>query len=218
MALNVNPLPSGDGPGTPDGPAGELLPCGRSLESVWDAQGTPEAERDTHLRTCPHCGAALRELTTLDRLVQRARDTDEAGTADPREAARFTARVMDVVRLELRPGRTLPLGDLDEDLWIVESAAAKTFRAAVDALPGVRAGSCQVHPADPADSGSGVPRGPVRVRLEVEVSAHRNLQEAAEAVRAATVRAGAERLGLTVGRVDVTVTDLLAADDGRDRR
>ncbi|MFI5943375.1 hypothetical protein ACIBCB_24380 [Streptomyces uncialis] len=218
MALNVNPLPSGDGPGTPDGPAGELLPCGRSLESVWDAQGTPEAERDTHLRTCPHCGAALRELTTLDRLVQRARVTDEAGTADPREAARFTARVMDVVRLELRPGRTLPLGDLDEDLWIVESAAAKTFRAAVDALPGVRAGSCQVHPADPADSGSGVPRGPVRVRLEVEVSALRNLQEAAEAVRAATVRAGAERLGLTVGRVDVTVTDLLAADDGRDRR
>ncbi|MEU0685521.1 hypothetical protein [Streptomyces uncialis] len=218
MALNVNPLPSGDGPDTPDGPAGELLPCGRSLESVWDAQGTPEAERDAHLRTCPHCVAALRELTTLDRLVQRARDTDEADTADPREAARFTARVMDVVRLELRPGRTLPLGDPDEDLWIVESAAARTFRAAADALPGVRAGSCRVRPADPADGGSGVPRGPVRVRLEVAVSPHRNLQEAAEDVRAATVRAGAERLGLAVGRVDVTVTDLLAADDGRDRR
>ncbi|MFF2848051.1 hypothetical protein ACFVT5_17290 [Streptomyces sp. NPDC058001] len=206
MALNANP-------GPPDGvPDDEILACGRSLESIWAVHETPEADRDPHLRDCPYCSAALRELTELDLLVAHARTADEtaAGDGEGPDTDRFTARVMDIVRLELRPGRTLPLGDHEEDLWIVEAAAAKTFRAAADALPGVRAGSCQVLPATP---GADRARGPVRVRLEVLASLRWNLQEVADAVRDRVTDAAHRRLGMEVRSVDVTVVDLLDDDD-----
>ncbi|MEU6737468.1 hypothetical protein ABZ929_30420 [Streptomyces physcomitrii] len=205
MALNANPVPPDD-----DLPDTELLDCGRSLESVWavhDAEGPP----DPHLLRCPHCAAALRELHALDDLVRQARSADEdTAAADP---ARLTARVMDIVRLELRPGRSLPLGEVDEDLWIVEAAAAKSFRAAADAVPGVRAGSCQVLPLTP---GAGRVRGPVTVRLEVAAALSWNLQDVAEAVRTAVTSAAVRALGLDVRAVDVAVIDILDDEDAPD--
>lgn len=218
MAMNEDGTPTGAGFGAV--PEEETLPCGRELAQVWERAEADEP--DPHAADCPHCAEALRALRTLEGVVARARvDEPEERQWD---TAALAGRVMDVVRLELRPGRTLALGDDDEDAWIVEAAAARTFRAAVDALPEVRAGSCRVEPAPvgptAAASSAGpagrLPRAPARVRIEVQVGLSWNLRLVADEVRARIVQAADDELGLRVEAVDVVVADLLDEDDEGD--
>ncbi|MFI7318149.1 Asp23/Gls24 family envelope stress response protein [Streptomyces venezuelae] len=199
-----------------DGPD-ERLPCGRALWDVWEH--AESGGRDPHAEACPHCTEALRTLWRLEDVVSAARERE----GDPREyesdASALVGRVMDVVRLELRPGRTLPLGEAAEDLWIVEAAAARTVREAAESLPGVRAGSCRIEALaleEGAVPASRWPRGPVHIRAEVAVALTWNLQEVAERVRRAILEAVDAELGMRVAAVDVTVADILdeAADDG----
>ncbi|MEV1048196.1 hypothetical protein [Streptomyces sp. NPDC049916] len=181
----------------------ELLPCGRLLMDVWDARDAGRFTGDLHLDDCPFCSAALADLADLGEAVGRT------GAAEPGipDATAVTARVMDLVRLELRPGRPLPLGDPGEDGWMVEAAAARLLRAAVDALPGVRAGSCRVLPLDPAD-----PAGPVRTRVEVAVSAQLPMQDVAEAVRVRIAEVSDRDIGVRLAYTDVLVVDVLDGD------
>ncbi|MFC8075491.1 hypothetical protein ACFUN8_08100 [Streptomyces sp. NPDC057307] len=197
----------------------ELLPCGRELSVVWEAwdavDGSPGAVgprvvapdiagwhvSDPHLVECPYCSAALADLAALGEAVDRTREAVPPG---PAEVSDLTTRVMDIVRLELRPGRSLPLGEPDEDLWIVEAAAARAFRAAAESLPGVRAGSCRISPRE---------RGPVNVRLEVAAALHLNLPELAEEIRARVADSARDAIGIEVESIDVLVIDLFDDDD-----
>ncbi|WP_107485908.1 Asp23/Gls24 family envelope stress response protein [Streptomyces marincola] len=186
------------------------LPCGRPLMEVWEDWDEGRAERDPHYARCPHCTAALAEMRALGAFVEQSR----AAPPGPREmpdARAVTARVMDIVRLELRPGRTLPLGEPDEDAWIVEAAAAKTFRAAAESLPGVRAGSCRVTPGDPRAAGRGAA---VLVRLEVAAGPDWTVPRLADAVRERVARAAREAIGLAVSAIDIVVVDILEPEDG----
>ncbi|MFK4065176.1 hypothetical protein [Streptomyces sp. NPDC029674] len=190
----------------------ELLPCGRDVWSVWERAENGEA--DPHALACPHCTDARHTLRHLEDVVAAARE------ADPREpepdASALVGRVMDVVRLELRPGRTLPLGEEDEDAWIVEAAAARTVRAAAETLPGVRAGSCRIEALPRDGHGDAAaerrPRGPVRIRTEVAVTLAWNLPEVAERVRRRVLEAVDAELGMRVATVDVTVADIIDDD------
>ncbi|MEW1631424.1 hypothetical protein AB0387_29220 [Streptomyces sp. NPDC089173] len=184
----------------------ERLACGRLLSGVWDAWDAGRTADDPHLLTCPHCSTALAELTGLGDAVRRT-CAEEPGVSEAAGAA-ITTRVMDLVRLELRPGRPLPLGEPEEDHWIVEAAAARLLRAAVDALPGVRAGSCRIVPLDPAD-----PTGPVRVRVEVAASLDRSLPDVADAVRARIGTVADQDIGIRLGAADVLVVDILDDED-----
>ncbi|MCI3935467.1 Asp23/Gls24 family envelope stress response protein [Streptomyces sp. AN091965] len=196
------PLPSYDGARDDDeAPEDERLPCGRRLAAVWEAGEA--GEPDPHIADCPYCLPALDGFYELQHVVWRARDAQRS--AWPADASALSARIMDVVRLELRPGRTLPLGEADEDAWIVEAAAARTFRAAAETLPGVRAGSCRVTPAGPG----GAARAPVTVRVEVQVAPSWDLPDVADRVRHRIADAAADALGLRVAAVDVVITDLL---------
>ncbi|MGW0535355.1 Asp23/Gls24 family envelope stress response protein [Streptomyces sp. NPDC003032] len=204
----------------------EPLPCGRDLWSVWERWES--GEPDPHAAACPHCAEALNTLRRLEDVVSAARETE------PREqeadASALVGRVMDVVRLELRPGRTLPLGEEDEDAWIVEAAAARTVRAAAESLPGVRAGSCriEVRPQDAAPAAAptapaapeGRPRrDPVMIRLEVETPLSWNLQEVADRVRHRVLEAVDAELGMRTVTVDVTITDITdTVDDDMEGR
>ncbi|MEU6762131.1 Asp23/Gls24 family envelope stress response protein [Streptomyces sp. NPDC046853] len=190
-------------------PDDELLPCGRKLSYVWEQSeaGVP----DPHIESCPHCTQAVDALRHLEGIVTQARD------AAPREpdTSALTGRVMDVVRLELRPGRTLPLGDEDEDAWIVEAAAARTIRAAAESLPGVRAGSCRIDPLAPGSAAAPagrLARGPVKVRIEVQVPLTWNLPEAADLVRGRVIEAVDGELGMRIAGVDVRITDVIDPD------
>ncbi|MCF3121000.1 Asp23/Gls24 family envelope stress response protein [Streptomyces arenae] len=185
------------------------MPCGRPLWQVWEngESGAP----DPHADGCPYCIDALDTLRRLEDVVAAAREPDPA-EPEP-DASALVGRVMDVVRLELRPGRTLPLGEEDEDAWIVEAAAARTVRGAADSLPGVRAGSCRIESYGTASGPSdGRPRGPVRIRMEVEVGLTWNLQEVAERVRHRVLEEVDAELGMRVAAVDVTITDIIDDD------
>ncbi|MFD4261132.1 Asp23/Gls24 family envelope stress response protein [Streptomyces sp. NPDC058534] len=202
MAMNTGAeLP---GPGT--GPGGahdtgddERLGCGRLLSEVWESW--EDGADDPHPRSCPHCSAAVRQLDLLGAAVREA----GSGREPERDAGALTERVMDVVRLELRPGRPLPLGEREEDLWVREAMAAKALRAAAETVPGVRAGSCRIRPAE---SGAGPSRGPVRVRLEVVVPLTERLRDLAEEIRRRVRGAADDALGLPVDHVDVHITDV----------
>ncbi|MBJ6639576.1 Asp23/Gls24 family envelope stress response protein [Streptomyces sp. DHE7-1] len=182
----------------------ELLPCGRPLSQVWD-----DWERQTddpHRAACPHCRRAVRELDALETAVRGLRE--ESPDTSAYDAGPLTRRVMDLVRLELRPGRPLPLGGPAEDLWIMETVAARTLREAAETVDGVRAGSCRLAPADGPDTGA------VALRLDIHAPAGADLPELAERVRQ-RVRDTADRhLGMDIAAVDIRVTDLVDAPVG----
>ncbi|WP_461030675.1 Asp23/Gls24 family envelope stress response protein, partial [Streptomyces sparsus] len=205
----------------------ERLPCGRSLDEVWEdgpapadphGEARPGTSDDPHYETCPHCRAALAELRMLDEYVRQEIAAEQRSTAEDSAgaASRITSRVMDIVRTELRPGPAVPLGTESDDAWIIETAAARTFRTAAQRVPGVQAGSCRVTPMHSPGRlslrpGGRLPREPVRVRLEVSavLDPERPVPGIADAVRERVRTAAEEELGMEVEAVDVVVIDLL---------
>ncbi|WP_420078833.1 Asp23/Gls24 family envelope stress response protein [Streptomyces sp. JL4002] len=209
MAMNTPHPPGPYGAPGPRGPSDAeepvLLACGRDLAALWEDPGRGP---DPHTDSCPHCRDALADLHHL-RTAALAAGPPPDGPGDTDALAR---RVMDAVRLELRPGRSLPLGDADEDTWIHEAVAARALRTAAEDVPGVRAGSCRIAPPE---GRAGPGRGPVTVHIEVTAAYGCDLRATSGAVRDRTVRAADERLGLAVAAVHVTVTDLHDAPDDR---
>lgn len=212
--------------------ADERLPCGWLLSQVWDAED--RGVTDPHLHTCPHCTAARAELGVLGEAVREVIEEEEPDEGEFGDASELAERVMDMVRMELRPGRPLPLGEGDEDLWIMETAAAKSVRRAVETVPGVQAGSCRMRPEEggagaewPRSGGRETPReepqrseraagprtwGRTHVQLEVVVSEAAPLWEIADSIRTRVRSVMDHELGLAVGAVDVRITDIEAGD------
>ncbi|MCB5169465.1 Asp23/Gls24 family envelope stress response protein [Streptomyces bambusae] len=189
----------------PDDPAEdedlELLACGRDLATVWEQAGAAgTAGADPHTAACTYCRQAVADLEHL-----RAALPPVTAPSTDIDTAAVVRRVMDAVRLELRPGRNLPLGEADEESWIYESVAARTLRNAAQQVPGVLAGSCRIAPPGSRTSPA---RGPVTVRLGITVAYGLDLQATTRAVRESLARAARDRLGLPVSDVHVTVTDL----------
>lgn len=177
----------------------ELLLCGRLLSRTWE--DWERGADDPHLRTCPHCRQAVRGLDDLESVV-RGLQAETDTTASAYDTEPLTRRIMDVVRLELRPGRPLPLGEPTEDLWIMEAVVARALRAAAESVPGVRAGSCRLRDGD----GDGV-----EVRLEIHAPADAPLPELAARVRERVWEAADRELGMDITAVDIRVTDLVPA-------
>ncbi|TQJ89860.1 Asp23/Gls24 family envelope stress response protein [Streptomyces sp. SLBN-31] len=190
----------------------ELLPCGRLLSHTWLAW--EERADDAHLRSCPYCREAVGELDRLESAVRGLRD--DAADAHAWDAEPLTRRVMDVVRLELRPGRPLPLGEPAEDLWVMEAVAARVLRAAAETVPGVRAGSCRL--LDGREDGAR--DGAVGARLDIHAPIAAFLPDVAERVRRCVREAADRELGMTLAAVDIRVIDLVAApaDDDQEGR
>lgn len=190
----------------PPGPDDERLPCGRLLSETWAAweEGLPDA----HRAACSPCTRAVAELERLETAVRRLHDDPEDPTGDG--AASLTDRVMGVVRMELRPGRLLPLGEPDEAMWITESAAARVLRVAAERVPGVRSGSCRIAPEQP-------PSGRVAVNLHVLAPiTSPSLPALADEVRR-SVRESADRsLGLEITGIDVHVVGFADASGSAD--
>ncbi|MFJ3666163.1 Asp23/Gls24 family envelope stress response protein [Streptomyces sp. NPDC090106] len=177
----------------------ERLPCGRPLSQVWD--DWERRVHDPHAAGCPHCRRAVRDLEQLESAVRGLREETPETTAY--DAEPLTRRVMDLVRLELRPGRPLPLGEPAEDLWIMETVVARALRAAAETVEGVRAGSCRITDADGSEAGA------VEVRLDIHAPAHVALRQLAERVRERVREAAGRELGMAIASVDIRVTDLV---------
>ncbi|MEU4918678.1 Asp23/Gls24 family envelope stress response protein [Streptomyces parvus] len=188
----MNNLP----PETRTDPDDETLPCGRLLSQVW--ADWEEGVHDDHTAQCAHCRLAVADL---ERLESQVRSLDADPAQQPVDATYFIDRVMDVVRLELRPGQPLPLGEADEDLRIMENVAARALRRAAEEVPGVRAGSCRLGGR------------PVNVDLSVHVPlTTRDVQALAEEIRDRVEVTAQESLGLHLGEINVRITDLVDDD------
>jgi hypothetical protein len=209
MAMNTDANQPGAVPAPAETEGDERLPCGRMLSQVWDAWET--GSPDPHLPQCEHCTAAAHELGLLVEAVRRTHGDDLPSY----DATTLIERVMDVVRLELRPGRTLPLGGHDEDLWIMEAVAAKALRAAAETMPGIQAGSCRITPL--TQSGIEEPRGPLRVSLEAVVPLTRELHEVADDIRDRVYAIADGELGLRLESVDIRIIDITDAMDTVER-
>lgn len=196
MAMSANP----DRPDDSRYEEDERLACGRLLTDVWEAWDTGHSADDPHFPDCPFCSAALADVRGLGDAVRRT-CAQEPG---PPDATAITARVMDLVRLELRPGRPLPLGEPGEDQWMVEAAVARMLRAAVDRLPGVRAGSCRIAPVEPTD-----PAGELHARVEVAASLGLPMPDLADDVRARIAEVADQDIGIRLVTIDVFVVDIL---------
>lgn len=197
-------------PASPPPPDDEQLPCGQLLSQVWSAW--EDGLTDDHQRTCPYCRQSIQDLEKVETAVRQLRDeTDDAEGTSGFDAAALTQRVMNVVRLELRPGRPLPLGGPEDNMWIMESVAARTLRAAVEQVPGVRAGSCRITPEAP-----GAGRVSVRLGIHAPLLAP-DLPELAESVRRRVKQAADQRLGLDIAGIDIRITDLVDAPDSTEK-
>ncbi|MER5963543.1 Asp23/Gls24 family envelope stress response protein [Streptomyces sp. NPDC002057] len=199
--MNTHVTPPADDTGDEDA----RLPCGRLLSEVWDRW--ERQDHDAHLTTCEHCRHEVEDLERLESAVHGLREVTEPTGAD---VTALTRRVMDVVRLELRPGRPLPLGDPSENLSIMEAVAARTLREAAETIPGVRAGSCRLElPPHALD---------VRVRMEVHAPADGVLPEIAERIRAAVRAAATRELGMSLSPVDILISDLVGPTGDQEGR
>ncbi|GHF33813.1 putative alkaline shock family protein YloU [Amycolatopsis bartoniae] len=172
------------------------LPCGRSLDQVWQHLDAP----DEHQRGCPHCSTARGSLRAL-------RDATAELTAERPEPRRdLTDRIMAAVRAEVRRrGDMLPVrADEPGELVLSEQAVAVVLRYAADELDGVRARRCRVHALGRDDDGETV----LHAELTVTVAYRDDLAELLAALRERLRGACAASVGLRLGRLDIEVADL----------
>ncbi|MFF8507617.1 Asp23/Gls24 family envelope stress response protein [Streptomyces sp. NPDC015492] len=199
--MNAHVTPPADDLGDED----TRLPCGQLISEVWDRW--ERQEHDAHQVACEHCRHEVEDLQRLESAVQGLREETEPTGAD---VTALTRRVMDVVRLELRPGRPLPLGEPEENLSIMEAVAARTLREAAETVPGVHAGSCRLELTPHAPE--------IAVRIEVHAPADGILPEIAERIRSAVRTAATAELGMSVSPVDVLISDLVRPTDDQEGR
>jgi hypothetical protein len=172
-----------------------LLPCGRSVEDVWDDL---EAGRVTdHALTCPHCITAR---AGLDELTEATR----ALIDDPAEPpAGFLDKIMGAVRADLSLARTIPLS---AQVDISQYALAAVLRYAVDGVDGIRARQCRIE-VSPDNALS------VRVWMSVALRFGSGQVTALDEARRRVAAALPERIGLELEALDFEVVDVWTPHD-----
>ena len=182
------------------------LPCGRDVEQVWwrlDAVAAGLA--DEHESSCPHCAAARASLTALRTAT---RELIEDPVAPPPD---LFGRIMFAVRAEVRRGRTLELPTPQPGaVQISEEAVAAVLRYAADSVSGVRARGCRVRVAEHRPDEEAV----IDVEMSVTVRmGGSGVAELMPLVRERVRTAAAARVGMTLGRLDLTVVDIHVPGD-----
>ncbi|WP_163507082.1 Asp23/Gls24 family envelope stress response protein [Fodinicola acaciae] len=172
-----------------------LLPCGRSLDEVWDGLDAP----DTHARGCPHCQTAAGGLRAL-------RESTEQLAADIEEpSAGLTDRIMAAVCADLRRRDMVPLPTAEPGgVRVSEQAVAAVLRYAADEVPGVRARRCRLSVTGFDEDGNAL----VEAELTLAVSYLSYTHGVLETVRDRAYVACHSRVGLRLRRLDLVVGDL----------
>lgn len=166
------------------------LPCGRSVEQVWDDR---EAGRVGPHPDCAHCATARRSLDQLAEATQLLVD-------DPAEPeSGLLDRIMAAVRADLSQTDVvaLPVPGVD----VSTQAVAAVLRFAVDSVDGVRAQRCRVT-VDDLDPYA------VVVAMTVSLRFGSGQVTALEEVRRRVAAALSSRVGLRLGSLDLEVADV----------
>ncbi|WP_445515547.1 hypothetical protein [Streptomyces sp. NEAU-174] len=172
----------------------ERLPCGRLVSHAWEQARAVGDQPDPHMDGCAFCRQAVEGLTALD-------STTRTLWAERPSARTVADRVMRAVRAEVRLGRMLPLDDPTRELRMAETAAAKVLRRAADRVPGVRAASCRLTPAEGSTR--------VTIAMTLAITLDRPLPGRAAEVRRAVAHAAEHELGLAVSTIDLRIVSVL---------
>jgi uncharacterized alkaline shock family protein YloU len=173
--------------------AGHPLPCGRTVEDVWD---DIEADRiTTHGLDCPHCTTAR---ASLNRLTEATR----ALIDDPAEPpAGLLDKIMTAVRADLSHGPTLALPSPHGEIDISTHALATVLRYIVDGVDGIRAHQCRIETlADRPQS--------LRVWMSVALRYGSGQVAALDEARRRVAAALPERIGLDLDTLNFTAVDV----------
>lgn len=181
----------------------DTLDCGHSLGELSAYLDTGEFSDPGHLESCPECQSGL---ATLGRLSEFAGDLVHADLAEAGSGTDdWMQSILSNLRLELRPGRTIPLhSDNPADaLSETEGAVTALIRSLVDAIPGTAAGKCRLL-GDVTEPGAGI-----SVHVDVAVVYGHHLEERATSVRGVVADALRTQTELNITGISVTVTDVL---------
>ena len=183
--------------------SGDTLDCGHSLAELSEYLDTGRIGNPEHLAQCPECQSGLASLRRLSDLGHDLLDADvtEAGSGSDD----WMQAILGNLRLELRPGRSIPVrGDDPEDLLSeTEGAVSALIRSIADGLPGTAAGKCRLQ-GDVTEPGA-----PITVGVEIAVVFGHPLEERAAALRRELAETLARDTELNVTAIDVTITDVL---------
>ncbi|MFF9582795.1 hypothetical protein [Streptomyces achromogenes] len=182
-------------PGGPPYEGDEVLPCGRLLSRAWEQARDAVPAADSHALSCPHCHEAVEGLAAVSAATRALHAEDTPGLLA------LAARVMDIVRAEVRRGRLLPLAGPGREPRIAERVAAKVLRRAADTVPGATAVTCRLVPVG---EGTGV-----RVTMTLAAALDHPLPERARQVRRSVLHSAGQDLGMAVTAVDIAVVDVL---------
>ena len=171
--------------------------CDRSEDELWSRMGFPP---DAHELDCPHCQAQRQRLAPLSFAAAQWK-TNDSSVDDEALLGGIRDRVMDGIRAEIRRGarftlRVTPRGQLR----ISGHLLLETLREAVDARPGLELRSHKIIPGPRPDS--------VSLALSLALRAGQDGAKVARETREAILARFAERIGIPLGSIDITLEDV----------
>jgi hypothetical protein len=182
---------------------GDILGCGHSLADLSEYLDTGRIGDPGHLADCPECQSGLASLRSLSALGHELLDADTAAAGSGSDD--WMKTILGNLRLELRPGRSIPLrSDSPEDvLTETEGSISALIRSVADALPGTAAGKCRLY-GDVTRPGA-----PITVGVDLAVVYGHPLEDRAATLRWKLAAALARQTELNITAIDVTITDVL---------
>ncbi|ASN38246.1 hypothetical protein [Paeniglutamicibacter terrestris] len=172
--------------------------CERTEDELWSKLSEPA---DEHEQGCPNCQAQRKRLATLSLAAgQWSAETDSE--ADEELLGGLLDRVMDRVRTEVRRGvrftiRITPHGPLMISGYLL----LETLRDAVDQLPYISLGSHKILPGELPDT--------ISLSLKIAIEAGQDGTALAQQAREALLTHFAERIGISLGAIDISVEDVI---------
>jgi hypothetical protein len=181
------------------------LGCGRSIDELWATISQPPT---AHENGCAQCRTARASLAKLAEAARMLRDNDaEDASLQPHHAVKDA--IMNVARAEVRRGSRLPVYRSGQGgIAISEQAITSVIWFGADALPGVRARRCRVHPdPDTADAPRSAGTAGISVNLRIAVASDTDIPGTAELLRQRIISMISAHVGLNAGTVNITVED-----------
>lgn len=180
------------------------LGCGRSIDEAWATIKQPPS---AHENGCVQCRTARASLTKLAEATRTLRDNDAVDPSlQPHPAVKDA--IMNLARAEVRRGNLLPVYRADHGgITISEQAITSVIWFGADALPGVRARRCRVHPVPDTVETQAAGTSGIAVNLRIAVASGTDMPGTAELLRQRIISMITAHVGLNAGAINITVED-----------
>ncbi|WP_043709816.1 Asp23/Gls24 family envelope stress response protein [Leifsonia aquatica] len=178
---------------------------GHTLDELSDYLARGRTPADASIDGSAECRAALEALERLSRTTRTMLEADAASR--PTDDG-WVGRILDGIRLDVQAGRRIPVAHPDPaaDLALTEGAVRALIRSVGDAIYGLIVVRTRIV-GDVETLGA-----PIQLHVEISVRYGEPFGEVAARMRSAVVEELSRHVELTVGAVDVTVTDVWDPD------